>query len=60
MRGRLATLWFALLLVLNYAVPYTLLEEHRKMTGAYLFWPLITLIVALSCFALMRRWRAEG
>lgn len=57
MRKYLAAFWLAALIILNYAIPYTVLKGYQKVAGAYLFWPLITLIVALSCFAVVRKWR---
>ncbi|MEM4700265.1 MAG: hypothetical protein QXT74_04870 [Candidatus Nezhaarchaeales archaeon] len=59
-RRRLVLLWFAALLVLNYVVPYALLSGYQRLAGAYLFWTLVTLAAALSCFVLMRRWRGKG
>lgn len=56
----MAIAWFAALLALNYAVPYTALRDCPKVAGAYLFWTLLTLVAAASCFVLVRRWRGGG
>lgn len=49
-------LWFGFLLALNYIIPYTVLKDYNKLLGAYIFWPILTIVVALSCFILVNRW----
>lgn len=51
------SVWFALLVLLSYVLPYTILADVTKIYGAYLFWVIITLIIIVSVIALTLRWR---
>ncbi|RLI04634.1 hypothetical protein DRO26_04210 [Candidatus Bathyarchaeota archaeon] len=59
MRKLFLTVWFTFLILLDYLVPYTILQGYNKITGLYVFWPLLTLVVAVSCFWLMTGWREK-
>jgi hypothetical protein len=48
--------WLAFLIILNYVVPFTLLKDVHSLTGAFLFWSLLTLLVALTSFYMIKRW----
>lgn len=55
------TALFFLLILLNYLIPYLVLKDYPTVLGAFLFWCLITVFVALLCFTLILRfWRVEG
>lgn len=48
---------FAIIIMLTFVVPYTVLKDVASLWGAYTFWTLLTAItIALVCF-LMRGWR---
>jgi hypothetical protein len=50
-------LWFGFLLLLDYAVPYTVLSGVNKAYGAFLFWNLFALTAIGSIFILLWKWR---
>jgi len=48
---------FAIIIVLTFVIPYTVLKDVASLWGAYTFWTLLTAItIALVCL-LMRGWR---
>ncbi|RLI02419.1 hypothetical protein DRO30_02680 [Candidatus Bathyarchaeota archaeon] len=50
--------WFFLLIFLDYLIPYLVLKNYPTIFGTFLFWCLLTILVALSCFILLLRfWR---
>jgi hypothetical protein len=50
-------LTFAVIIVLTFVVPYTILKDVASLLGAYTFWTLLTAItIALVC-VFMFRWR---
>ena len=50
-------LTFAVIIVLTFVVPYTILKDVASLWGAYAFWTLLTAItIALVC-VFMFRWR---
>ncbi len=58
MRKNLLAFWFLLLIALDYLIPYTILKGYQSFYGVFLFWSLLTIMVAASCFILvLRRWK---
>lgn len=53
-------LFGAAALLMNVAVPYTLLRGRESLGGAFLFWCLVTLVVIVAGFAVMSRWGGRG
>lgn len=51
--------WLIFLIILNYVIPFTLLKDVRSFIGPFLFWSLLTLLVALTSFYMIRRWGKE-
>jgi uncharacterized membrane protein len=50
-------LWFGFLLLLDYALPYTVLSGAGTVYGAFLFWSLFGLVAIASMCVLLWRWR---
>ncbi|KUO41994.1 MAG: hypothetical protein APU95_00515 [Hadesarchaea archaeon YNP_N21] len=48
---------FAVLIALDYAVPYTLLSGTQKISGSFLFWPTLTIAAACLAFIALYKWR---
>jgi len=45
-----------LLLLINYALPYTVFPNVKSFSGLFLFWSLLTIIVALVVIMGISRW----
>ncbi len=56
----LATSWFLIIIIMNYTIPYTILENVEKFKGAFLFWSLLSIVAIISMFVLMSRWRLKN
>ena len=52
-----AWVWFGLLLVLDIAIPWYVLTNVEKMSGAFLFWTIWVLAAIISAFIIFLRWR---
>ncbi|MEW5934415.1 MAG: hypothetical protein AB1816_12635 [Bacillota bacterium] len=49
--------WFGVLLLSAYVVPFAFLGHVPRVWGAFLFWCLFALAAIVSMNVLMRRWR---
>jgi hypothetical protein len=49
--------WFALLLALNIAIPWYVLTNVEKMSGAFLFWTIWVLVAIISAFFIFLKWK---
>ncbi len=49
--------WFALLLALNIAIPWYVLTNVEKMSGAFLFWTVWVAVAIISAFFIFLKWR---
>jgi hypothetical protein len=49
--------WFALLLALNIAIPWYVLTNVEKMSGAFLFWTIWVLVAIASAFFIFLKWK---
>ncbi len=47
----------ALLVVLAYVVPYTMLSEVDRWYGSFLFWTAFGLVAVAAIWAMTRTWR---
>ena len=57
-KARLAwTLWFALLVLSAFIVPYAWLGRIPRASASFLYWVLFALAAVVSTGAVMRRWR---
>ncbi len=50
-------LWFSLLLLSAYIVPYGFLSDVPSMAGSFLYWSLFALAIILFILRLMSSWR---
>jgi len=50
-------MWFIFLFFLDLVVPFTWLSHVQKVTGAFLFWILWTIVALASMFAIFLKWR---
>lgn len=50
-------IWFSIMILCSYLLPYTVLIHVPKMYGAYLFWIVLTLVVIVSAGARTAPWR---
>ena len=48
---------FALIIILSYAIPYTILAQVPRMYGAYLFWLAMAAVTILLVSVLTIKWR---
>ncbi len=49
--------WFVFLLVLDLVIPWVVLSDVPKASGALLFWPLWALVAVISCFIHFLNWK---
>ena len=49
--------WFAFLLALDIAIPWFVLTRVERLSGAFLFWTIWVVVVIISAFVILRRWR---
>jgi hypothetical protein len=52
-----AWVWFGLLLALDIAIPWYVLTNVEKMSGAFLFWTIWVLAAIISAFIIFLKWR---
>lgn len=52
-----AWLWFGFLLALDIAIPWFVLNDVEKMSGAFLFWTVWVALAIASAFFIFLRWR---
>jgi len=52
-------LWFLFLLFLDVAIPYGVLSDYGRVTGAFIFWTVWGAIAVASIFFMTRRWGEE-
>jgi uncharacterized membrane protein YedE/YeeE len=50
-------IWFLVLFLLDFLVPFVWLSSVQKVTGAFLFWTIWTVVAIVSMFAVFLRWR---
>jgi hypothetical protein len=50
-------MWFLFLFVLDLLVPFAWLSQVQKITGAFLFWTLWTIVAIVSMFLIFLKWR---
>ena len=55
-----AWVWFALLLVLDIAIPWFVLTRVEKLSGAFLFWTVWVAVAIISAIVISLRWREGG
>ena len=59
-RGKKPTawlIWFVVLFLLDFLVPFVWLTSVQKVTGVFLFWTIWTIVAILSMFAIFLKWR---
>ncbi|MCR4419009.1 MAG: hypothetical protein QHH27_10585 [Clostridia bacterium] len=49
--------WFCLLVLSAFIVPFTLLRNVVSAAGAFLYWTVFALVAMVSIVGVMRRWR---
>ena len=52
-----AWVWFAFLLALDIAIPWFVLTNVEKMSGAFLFWTVWVVAAIISAFVILLKWR---
>ena len=52
-----AWIWFAFLLALDIAIPWFVLTNVEKMSGAFLFWTIWVVAAIITAFVIFLRWR---
>jgi hypothetical protein len=52
-----AWVWFAFLLALDIAIPWFVLTNVEKMSGAFLFWTIWVVAAIITAFVIFLRWR---
>ena len=52
-----AWIWFAFLLALDIAIPWFVLTNVEKMSGAFLFWMIWVVAAIITAFVIFLRWR---
>jgi len=50
-------IWFLFLFLVDFIVPFAWLSTIQKVTGAFLFWIIWTLVAIVSMFVIFLRWR---
>lgn len=56
-RRLLWVVWLVILILSAYIVPYILLNDVNKITGAFLYWTLFALIAIFSTIKIINYWR---
>lgn len=56
-RRLLWVIWLVILILSAYIVPYILLNDINKITGAFLYWTLFALIAIFSTIKIVNYWR---
>ena len=52
-----AWIWFAFLLALDIAIPWFVLTNVEKMSGAFLFWTIWVVAAIITAFVIFLKWR---
>jgi hypothetical protein len=52
-----AWIWFAFLLALDIAIPWFVLTNVEKMSGAFLFWTVWVVAAIITAFVIFLKWR---
>lgn len=52
-----AWVWFAFLLALDIAIPWFVLTNVEKVSGAFLFWTIWVVAAIISAFVIFLKWR---
>ena len=52
--------WFVFLFILDFAVPYGLLNNVGSLSGSFLFWTVWGLVAIGSMWLMVRGWREGG
>ena len=52
--------WFVFLFVIDFFVPYKLLEDVPRVSGSFLFWIIWIVIAIISMFIIFLRWREDA
>jgi hypothetical protein len=52
-----AWIWFAFLLALDIAIPWFVLTNVEKMSGAFLFWTVWVVVAIITVFVIFLKWR---
>ena len=50
-------IWFLFLFLVDFLVPFNWLSQVQKVTGAFLFWIIWTLVAIVSMFIIFLGWR---
>lgn len=51
--------WFVFLFVIDFFVPYRLLQNVPRMSGSFLFWIIWVVVAIVSMFIVFLRWRED-
>ena len=52
--------WFGSLLVLNFTIPFTVLQDIPYLYGSFLFWVIWGMVAIISMFIMFLGWREEN
>ena len=52
-----AWIWFAFLLALDIAIPWFVLTNVEKISGAFLFWTIWVVAAIITAFVILLKWR---
>ena len=52
-----AWVWFAFLLALDIAIPWFVLTNVEKISGAFLFWTVWVVAAIITAFVILLKWR---
>ena len=52
-----AWVWFAFLLALDIAIPWFVLTNVEKISGAFLFWTIWVVAAIITAFVILLKWR---
>ena len=52
-----AWIWFAFLLALDIAIPWFVLTNVEKISGAFLFWTIWVVAAIITAFVIFLKWR---
>ena len=53
-------LWFIVLFIVDFTIPFHQLKGIQKVQGSFLFWIIWMAIAIVSMFAIFLRWREGG
>ena len=52
--------WFIFLFIMDFTIPFHVLNGVRKVSGSFLFWIIWMTVAIMSMFAIFLRWREKG